>query len=132
VPIRFLPRSPDKKRLLDAFVRLKFKSMLTSNRYIELMEMSGTVAKRTIVKRWKFTVAPPHVCAGCYWHRPRADAGRSTTRSCAWSSSRSEHVSRAEEEAKEPAPPPEDEDDITPADPDVLDVVEQIKRSRGE
>jgi DNA polymerase-1 len=41
VPIRFLPRTPDKKRLLDAFVRLKFKSMLTSNRYLELMEMSG-------------------------------------------------------------------------------------------
>jgi DNA polymerase-1 len=41
VPVRFLPRKPDKRGLVNALVRLKFKSMLTSSRYVELMEMSG-------------------------------------------------------------------------------------------
>jgi hypothetical protein len=84
------------------------------------------------MKRWKFTVAPPQVCDGCYWH------GRAVTTADSNKKLRLELIKKrrapapAPKKLKEPTPPQEDEDVITPEDPDVLDVVEQFKRSRGE
>jgi DNA polymerase-1 len=40
-PVKFLPRCPDQRRLVDEFVRLRFKSLLTGNRYCDLLQMGA-------------------------------------------------------------------------------------------
>jgi hypothetical protein len=83
------------------------------------------------MKRWKFTVAPPQVCEGCYWHG-RARSTAEHNRKLRLELLKKRTAVPAPRKTAKSSASPEDEEAFAPEDPDVLDVVEQIKRSRGE